>query len=313
MRKKGSPAWNKKTHEQFLDELKEKGINHIPLEEYVDARTGIKFKCGECGNVWTVRPDNILSGKGCPRCRENRAKEALTLSDYELRKKIAEINPEIRIFQILESGTHGKSAVLCQKHNVIWIAHNSTLLRGCGCRLCANEKIRESKVRSHDDFVKIVAQVSPHIEIVGEYINARKKVKVRCKNHNETYYATADLLMKGMANCPKCTMTSGEYKVANYLDASGYEYIPQYSFDDADPVIKRKRFDFYLPELNTCIEYDGKQHFEPLQNFGGEETFEYTKKNDKIKDDYCAENNIRLIRIPYTVDDVGEYLGEMGL
>ena len=165
--------------------------------------------------------------------------------------------------------------------------------------------------RTHDEFVKAVSEISPHIEILGVYKNARQKIKVRCKNHNEIYYVTPDLLIHGGGNCPKCTMTSGEYKVANYLDSMGYEYISQYSFTNSE--ISRKRFDFYIPSANTCIEYDGIQHFEPVFNFGGEETFLYTKKNDEEKNEFCEKHNINLIRIPYTVDDVGEFLSQNGI
>ena len=122
---------------------------------------------------------------------------------------------------------------------------------------------------------------------------------------------TPDLLIHGGGNCPKCTMTSGEYKVANYLDSMGYEYISQYSFADSE--ISRKRFDFYIPSVDTCIEYDGIQHFEPVFNFGGEDTFSYTKKNDEEKNEFCKKHNINLIRIPYMVDDVGEFLSQNGI
>lgn len=64
------------------------------------------------------------------------------------------------------------------------------------------------------------------------------------------------------------------------------------------------RFDFYLPQYNLCIEYDGKQHFEPVRYYtqSDEEmkhTFEETQKRDNIKNNYCKDNNINLLRIPY--------------
>ena len=65
------------------------------------------------------------------------------------------------------------------------------------------------------------------------------------------------------------------------------------------------KFDFYIPKLNLAIEYDGQQHFEPV-DFSGKgyesalEIYNNTRMRDKIKDDFCANNNIRLLRIPYT-------------
>ena len=58
-------------------------------------------------------------------------------------------------------------------------------------------------------------------------------------------------------------------------------------------------FDFYLPDYNACIEYDGQQHFEPIDFFGGEEKFKKTIQRDEIKTNYCLVNNIRLLRIRY--------------
>jgi very-short-patch-repair endonuclease len=59
-------------------------------------------------------------------------------------------------------------------------------------------------------------------------------------------------------------------------------------------------FDFYLVDLHICLEYDGIQHFKPISKFGGEMSFQNVRINDKLKDEYCKSNNIRLIRIPYT-------------
>jgi very-short-patch-repair endonuclease len=61
------------------------------------------------------------------------------------------------------------------------------------------------------------------------------------------------------------------------------------------------KFDFYLPEYNTVLEYDGIQHYKP--SFG-KKSFEITSRNDKIKNDYLKEKNIRLIRIPYTTTGI---------
>ena len=58
-------------------------------------------------------------------------------------------------------------------------------------------------------------------------------------------------------------------------------------------------FDFYIPDLNITIEYDGRQHYEIIDYFGGLDGFIDTKIRDTIKTIYCKENNIKLIRIPY--------------
>ena len=70
-------------------------------------------------------------------------------------------------------------------------------------------------------------------------------------------------------------------------------------------------FDFYVPQCNTCIEYQGIQHYKPVERFGGEEQFIIQQKHDMIKKEYCAKNNINLIEIPYwynTDDKISEFL-----
>ena len=68
-------------------------------------------------------------------------------------------------------------------------------------------------------------------------------------------------------------------------------------------------FDFYLPDLNIAIEYDGIQHYQPVVTFGGEEAFAELKLNDAFKTEYCYKNNIKLIRIPYTeYNTISEFL-----
>ncbi len=300
----------KKSNAEFIKELKEKKIEYKPLEKYDGASKKILFKCNQCGNIWGAKPTNILSGKGCPKCRDIEARRRWIYSHDKFCELANEKNPNVEIVGEY-TGNKNKIKVRCKKHGIEWEPLPAAVLRGCGCSECLRERIAEKKRRTHDEFVKIVSKTSPHIEILGVYKNARNKIKVRCKNHNEIYYVTPDLLIHGGGNCPKCTMTSGEYKVANYLDSKGYEYISQYSFSDSE--ISRKRFDFYIPSVNTCIEYDGIQHFEPVSNFGGENAFNYIKKNDEEKNRYCINNEINLIRVPYTVDDVGEFLNQNGI
>lgn len=304
-------AWNRKSDKDFRKELSDKGIGYEPLEKYVDAKTKIFFKCKECGHIWKAQPTNILIGRGCPLCKSKKARERYINTQEEFEKKVRDKNPNIEILSDY-TGNKNKVFVRCKKHGVEWWTVPSVILRGSGCHECMNEKIGKKNGRSHEEFMNLVRSQSPHIEILGHYKNARTKIKARCKIHNEIYYVTPDLIVRGAGNCPKCAYSSGEYKVANYLDARGYEYYSQYSFSK-DGEIKNKRFDFYVPVINTCIEYDGLQHFEPIEYFGGEKAFEYMKKNDEIKNMFCKENNIGLIRIPYTITDVEQYLKSFGV
>ena len=71
-------------------------------------------------------------------------------------------------------------------------------------------------------------------------------------------------------------------------------------------------FDFYINKINSIIEYDGEHHFNPISGWGGLEKFKITQENDNIKNQYCIQNNISLLRIPYT-DNKEEIIEKLNL
>ena len=83
------------------------------------------------------------------------------------------------------------------------------------------------------------------------------------------------------------------------LKLKGVEFEQEYRFDDCRDKLCLP-FDYYIPSIKTAIEYDGIQHYKPVSLFGGEQAFLLLQKHDEIKTKYCKENNITLIRIPYT-------------
>lgn len=125
---------------------------------------------------------------------------------------------------------------------------------------------------------------------------------VRCGN---VYMVTPNNFLSGK-RCPFCKSSRGEAEVRMYLLEKGVFFEEQVRFDDCRHK-KPLPFDFYLPTMNTLIEFDGKQHFQPIEHWGGERSFLEIQKRDKIKTDFCLSNNIKLIRISY-MDDVKEVL-----
>lgn len=97
--------------------------------------------------------------------------------------------------------------------------------------------------------------------------------------------------------CIHCNKSKGEILIENLLEQLKIDFIPQHKFPDCK-YIHSLQFDFYLPKYNLGVEYDGKQHREPVEIFGGEEAFKDNQIKDKIKNDYCLKNKINLLRIP---------------
>ena len=126
-----------------------------------------------------------------------------------------------------------------------------------------------------------------------EYIGNELKDDV-----DKTFLCTIDNFINGNVKHPSMSISKGELCVKLWLEENNIEYIQQYTFDNCrDKQVLP--FDFYLPTYNSCIEYQGKQHYEAIEYFGGQEKFELQQKHDTIKNEYCKNNGIPLLRIPY--------------
>ena len=131
------------------------------------------------------------------------------------------------------------------------------------------------------------------------YENSSSKIKIICPVHG-IFEQTSSEHLHG-SGCPTCNDSKGERKISKYLSEHEIKFEKQMKFQNCKN-INLLPFDFYLPEQNICIEFDGRQHYEIIEYFGGEQKLKYTQHNDQIKNDFCKNNNIQLIRIKYDED-----------
>lgn len=129
-----------------------------------------------------------------------------------------------------------------------------------------------------------------------------------CDCGNITYVPAGQLIRGHTLSCGCRHKSKWEMFIDDLLTELNVDFIPQKRFSDC---MNKKctdvlPFDFYLPNYNIIIEYDGEHHFQPVKGWGGEEKFKITQQNDLIKTNYCKLNNINLLRIPYTYteDDI---------
>lgn len=139
------------------------------------------------------------------------------------------------------------------------------------------------------------------LEDVTTKDDKRRRIRCRCDCGNEHICSVTDLTTGHTMSCGCLNKSKGEIYIEEVLKENGIIFIPQMRFDDCRN-IRPLPFDFYLPNNQICIEYDGRQHSESVKFWGGEKRFEDRKINDSIKDEYCKHNNIELIRIPYTMN-----------
>ena len=175
-----------------------------------------------------------------------------------------------------------------------------------------NKKIKFQRISSEnfklekDDFVEKSNEIHNNFYdyFKSDFTTVASKVIIICPIHGD-FPQTPNNHLKGVG-CPTCSSSKGEKKISKLLDDFGINYIKQKKFKDC----KDKNclsFDFYLPNHNIIIEYDGRQHFESFEIFGGYEKFLITKKHDEIKNEYCRNKNIKLIRISYK-DNINEII-----
>ncbi|WP_238948847.1 hypothetical protein [Clostridium sp. YIM B02569] len=195
------------------------------------------------------------------------------------------------------------------------------------CQSCSNIRplpnnakkiIAKSRQKPIEEVLKVVEK-----EMKCKFIKRYTKPNTRstlivfeCPIHDvQEVYWTNLVKRKG---CPVCNEhnkqnSKGMLKVEKWLKIHDIVFKKEYKFDGCKD--KRKLpFDYYLPHKDICIEFDGRQHFEKAY-FGGideekaKDSLKYTKRHDEIKNKFCRENNIKLIRIPYfKIDDINNIL-----
>jgi very-short-patch-repair endonuclease len=171
---------------------------------------------------------------------------------------------------------------------------------GSGCKECMKEKFR----LNINDFIEManIVHDNKYDYSLVDYINNRIKVIIICDKHGE-FNPTAGNHLRG-SGCPKCNSSKGEILIRNFLKSHNIEHEEQKKFKECIN-IKPLIFDFYLPNLNTIIEYQGLQHFKIIKrakNWTNQKCNSILKRiqeNDSIKREWCKNNNVKLIEINY--------------
>jgi len=286
---------SKKTTKQFIIESQNIFDKYDYSEvDYINNKTKVEIVCKKHGSFWKT-PNHHLKGQGCPECSSTKK----TLGRF-----ISESN-KVHNYKYIYSKSIYKNAlskieIICPKHGSFF-QRTEAHLRGQGCSKCNFESQNKTTKEFIVDAIKVHGNKYDYSKV--NYKNNYTKVKIVCKKHG-CFLQISNSHLNGRG-CPNCNTSKGELKIKKYLDSYNINYIQQKTFKDC----KYKRFlkfDFYLPEENVCIEYDGIQHFQPIKYFGGEKAFNKTKIRDNIKNNYCNEKNIQLIRIKYNQRKIGD-------
>jgi len=286
--------------ENFIKKSKLKHGNKYDYSQsiFISAKNKIKIICFIHGKFYQLS-SNHYKGEGCPYCSEN--KKMIISLFIEKIKSIFDYDTSL--VNLINMKT--KVKLICRIHGE-FEQRPDHLLNGFGCIICSENK---KNIEKKDKFIKLSIQVhnNKYDYSLVEYKNNSIKVKIICPEHG--IFLQEPLHHQRGSGCPVCQESKGEKKIAEFLLNYKIEFERQKKFKNCKNK-KQLFFDFYLPLYNICIEYDGKQHFSSVENWGGEKGLIIIKERDKIKNKYCKDNNIRLYRIKYT-DDIIEKLKEI--
>lgn len=280
----------------FIDETGNKYGRLLVLYRATEIGKPVKWHCiCDCGVEIDVLGASLRSGNtqscGCLK------KEKIIESNIK-RNLTVNIGQKYNYLTVLEKPfiKNNQKIVKCQCIcGKITYPRVSRLLSGetrsCGCVSNKLHRINEIDNR----YGKLVV-----IEEAGSDENGRALWKCLCDCGN-IKITLGKSLRQGLVNSCGCLSSKGEQKIQHILQENKIKFIREYTFNN----LRSKNncllyFDFFLPDFNTCIEYQGEQHYKDILHHWKNFSFEKTQEHDQLKRNYCQQNNIKLIEIPYT-------------
>ena len=292
----------KLTHIEFEYKIKNnfKG-NILVLGKYVNTKTKIEVECKKCSYIWLSNPYTLLKGHGCPKCAGN------------LKKTKEDVEKEICSLVGNEYSIIGDYV---NTHTKVLFRHNS-----CGNEFlmspkafitqrqrCPNERYKKSSNTNSEKQGKPTIKnallkdicTKENYEIIKGYNRASEKLELLHKECGEILRIRPYSFIELGNRCRCKSRSKGEEVINSWLTTNNFIFKEQYTFDKCRGKEKKLPFDFAVFDKNNnllfLIEYDGTQHFSAKF---GEESFKAQQKNDDLKNTFCKDNNISLIRIKY--------------
>ena len=293
--------------ERLLDDFYEM-INKIgckpiaTIEDCNGCNIPMPFICSIHGEQ-KLSINQLRQGCICPKCgKENKRKfnmiktnELINIISSKNNNRI--LNPE----DYINANTNNLKIECGSCKNIFITSLSSLRISGGHCKECGKiEQSKSARFKINEVIKQTTINNTCYLLNPENYKRADKRnLLFKCLTCDNTFKRSLSHYKNGDNRCSICTrkMSKGEYKIKEVLDSLNIDYIQEKRFKDCKD-IKTLPFDFYLPYYNICIEFDGWQHYN-MTKHDTSEKFEIRKKHDIIKDEYCKNNNMYLIRIPY--------------
>ncbi len=265
-------------------------------------RTLVTMKC-ECGNIFTQTFDDIK--KNTRICCQKCTNKLRGISGRNSSDKVFKLfyNKGYKILSKEKRPTNTQKLLVENSDGYRGYMNYATLLRGRNMTIFSTKVNKDNFIYNANIYAKNNNIKSIALEFNEDNNYTRPALKFKCECGN-TFVTSISSFTSGKTRCEICSASISRYEnaVRNFLESKNIEYIPEFIINSCRDVLPLP-FDFCLKNTGKLIEVDGSQHFEPTtfcsKSLNKEESFEYIKKHDKIKDDYCKQWNIPLLRISY--------------
>lgn len=292
------------TKEEIIIRIK----NRFPEEnfeviEYTSMGKKGKVKCCQCGNIIEITKfSNFFASSkayGCVNCHGLHIKREQQLNL---------LREHYDIIKTYVHNTHTHYIVKCKKCGHIRNTSLKNLMAHLECG-CVTQTLRG---RTPEEFINQVNLNSSTgvYELVSEYKNQTTKVLLKHKDCGFIWSVRPGDVIHGRAQCPQCMRkwSKGVIYIKNILIENNIPFEMEKPLNNS-----QQRFDFYMEKgnLKIVIEFNGRQHYEEVPFF--KQTLEHQQQLDKIKQEYCNDNNIILYTIPYSYseDEVKQQVQEI--
>lgn len=298
----------RRTKEEIVAYLKElAGTEYTFSTPYKGRHEMMTCTHNTCGYTWEVEAGAFMGnshkkGSRCPKCFGNVKKttKQFALEVHNMSNGEFELVGEYK-------NAHEK---VCIKHLVCGTSRMvipNSFLSNSKCSSCPF--CNGGTALSHEFVAKRVHdETKGAYELASKYTGCHEKILIRhkkCGNMVET--TLADIATHhSIPTCRVCfPMYKGEAIIGQYLSDRGISCIPQKRFKNLkyNGRCKTLSFDYYVPSKNALIEYQGIQHYKPVEFFGGDKRLEDQMKRDAVKNNYALSNGYNFIAIPYTCDN----------
>lgn len=287
--------------EEFIQECVEKFKDKYNYEYviYVNMTTKIKIKCNRCGEILIKTPKHFLRREqGCSKCKIIKRDNAKNLKKFI--EKAKKIHHNKYNYDNLTEYNCKKVKIYCNRCGMYFNQRPSSHIEGSGHIMCSLRKTQEKFIKEsiniHGDKYKYDKT---------KYIKNNIKVDIYCNKHKYYFKQHPEHHLRG-SGCPKCNISKGEDKIYQYFNKNKINHKIQkyHSF-----LSQRIYFDFYIPDYELYIEYDGRQHFIDTHFF--KNGLIENIRNDILKNNFICHKNKKLLRISYKeIDNIDNILNE---